>query len=124
MVREELVLKLEELKKETKTYKKLLEVLDRSGLAQRTGPEMRFFKARPQIAIEALLREKGPQTQEQLMKDLEAGGIALGRVRKMHNSRIGIEKMLRNGSLKKVGDLIGLPEWSEEKFKERPIPKD
>jgi hypothetical protein len=117
MVREEIVLKLEALKQETKTYTKLLQVLDRSGLAQRTGPAMRFFQARPQTAINQLLRENGAQTQEQLMRDLEAGGIAIGRKRKMHNPRIAIEKMLKTGALKKVGDLIGLPEWSDEKFK-------
>ncbi len=126
MIREELVSRLEELEQEAKTYRKLLQVLDRSGLAQRTGPAMRFFNARPQIAIEALLREKGPQTQEKLMNELQAGGIAVGRKRGMHNTRISIEKTLKTGALKKVGDLIGLPEWSDEKFKEkgRLIPKD
>lgn len=119
MIREEIVLKLEALKQEKKTYQKLLQVLDRSGLEGRTGPAMRFFKARPQVAVNMLLREKGPQTQEELMKELEAGGIAVGMTRGMHNSRIGIEKMLRTGALKQVGDLIGLPEWSDEKFKER-----
>lgn len=119
MLREELVLKLEESKQATKTYQKLLEVLDRSVLSQRTGPSMRFFKVRPQVAIDILLGEKGPQTQEQLMKDLEAGGIAVGRKRGMNNPRLGIEKLLRNGSLKQVGDLIGKPEWSDLMFDEK-----
>jgi hypothetical protein len=50
---------------------------------------------------------------------MEAGGIAVGRVRGMHNARLGIEKMLKTGALKKVGDLIGRPEWSNDKFKEK-----
>jgi hypothetical protein len=116
MLREDIVLKIEELKKETKTYQKLLQIWDKSGLAERTGPAMRFFNARPQTVINALLREKGPQTQEQLMAELQAGGIAVGKKRGMHNTRISIEKTLKTGALKQVGNLIGLPEWSDEKF--------
>jgi hypothetical protein len=116
MLREDIILKLEELKKQTKTYKKLLQVWDKSGLEQHTGPAMRFYQARPQTAVNTLLREKGPQTQEQLMKELHAGGIAVGRKRGMHNTRISIEKTLKTGALKQVGNLIGLPEWSDEKF--------
>lgn len=118
MLREEIILKLEELEKQTKTYKKLLQVWDKSGLEQRTGPAMRFYQARPQTAINTILREKGPQTREQLMAELQAGGIAFGKKRGMHNTRISIEKTLKTGALKRVGDLIGLPEWSDEKFSE------
>jgi hypothetical protein len=72
MLREDIILKIEELKEQTKTYQRLLQLWDKSGLAERTGPAMRFFNARPQTAINALLREKGPQTQEQLMAELQA----------------------------------------------------
>jgi len=58
------------------------------------------------------------QTQKQLTKDLQAGGIAIGKKRGMHNTRIAIEKTLKTGALKKVGNLIGMPEWPDEKFKE------
>jgi len=78
MLREDIVLKIDELKKETKTYQKLLQIWDKSGLAERTGPAMRFFNAR-QTAINALLRKEGPQTQEQLRAK-----------RGMHNTRISI----------------------------------
>lgn len=115
--RDEIILKLEELKNEVKTYEKVLQVLDRSGLKERTGPAMRFYQARPSSAIKIVLREKGPQTQDQLMKELSDGGIALGRKRGLHNTRIAIEKTLKTGALKKVGDLIGLPDWSDEKFR-------
>jgi hypothetical protein len=77
---------------------------------------MRFYKVRPQIAIQLVLREKGPQTQECLLKELSDGGIAIGKKRGLNNPRISIEKTLRTGALKKVGDFIGLPEWSDEKF--------
>ena len=122
MVREQLILKLEELdkklgelEKEAKTYRKMLQILDRSH-GDCTGPAMRFFHARPQTAIESVLREKGPQTQEQLMNELQAGSIAVDRKRGMHNTRISIEKTLKTGALKRVGELIGLPEWSDDKF--------
>jgi hypothetical protein len=118
MLREDIILKIEELKEQTKTYKKLLQVWDKGDLAERTGPTMRFFNARPQTAINALLREKGPQTQGQLTAELQAGGIAVGKKRGMHNTRISIEKTLKTGALKQVGNLIGLPEWSDEKFNE------
>jgi hypothetical protein len=118
MLREDIILKIEELKKETKTYQKLLQIWDKSGLAERTGAAMRFFNARPQTAINVLLREKGPQTQGQLTAELQAGGIAVGKKRGMHNTRISIEKTLKTGALKQVGNLIGLPEWSDEKFNE------
>jgi hypothetical protein len=116
--REEVILKIEELKKELKTCEGFLRVLDRNGMGKRTGPEMRFYQARPQTCIVTLLRERGPQTHEQLMKDLQAGGIAIGKKRGMHNPRISIERTLKTGALKKVGNLIGMPEWPDEKFKE------
>jgi hypothetical protein len=115
--REEVILRLEELKKELRTYEKVLQVLDRSGLGERTGKPMRFYQARPSSAIKMLLHENGPKTQESLMGELESGGIAIGKKRGMHNTRIAIERTLKTGALKKVGDLIGLPEWSDEKFK-------
>jgi len=115
--REEIILRLEELKREVKTYEKILQVLDRSGLKDRTGENMRFYQARPSSAIKVVLRERGPQTQDQLMEALRAGGIALGRKRGLHNTRIAIEKTLKTGALKKVGKLIGLPDWSDEKFR-------
>lgn len=118
--REEVILRLEELKKELRTYEKVLQVLDRSGLEERTGKTMRFYQARPSLAVKMILRENGPKTQESLMDELKAGGIAIGKKRGMHNTRIAIERTLKTGALKKVGDLIGLPEWSDEKFKERP----
>jgi hypothetical protein len=96
----------------------VLQVLDRSGIVERTGTAMRFYQMRPLMAIKMVLHEKGPQTQAQLMKELEDGGIAIGNKRGMHNPRISLEKTLRNGSLQQVGDLIGLPEWKEEKFTE------
>lgn len=122
--REEVILRLEELKKELRTYEKVLQVLDRSGLDERTGATMRFYKARPSTAAKMILREKGPRTLDQLMRELEAGGIAIGKKRKMHNVRIAFERTIKTKALKKVGDLIGLPEWSDEKFKERPLPKE
>jgi hypothetical protein len=118
MLREDIILKLEELERQTKTYKKLLQVWDKSGLEQRTGPAMRFYQARPSSAVKMILREKGPQTPENLMKELQAGGIAIGRKRGMHNTRIAMERTLKTGALKQVGNLIGLPDWSEEKFTE------
>jgi hypothetical protein len=123
--RGEIILKLEELKRELNTYQKVLQVLDRSGLEKRTGPAMRFYRARPSAAIKIVLREKGAQPQEDLMKELEDGGIAVGRKRGMHNTRIAIEKTLRTGALKQVNGLVGLPEWSDDMFqqKKRPDPK-
>jgi hypothetical protein len=118
MLREDIILKIEELKKETKTYQKLLQIWDKSGLEQRTGPAMRCYEARPSSAAKTVLRERGPQTQENLMKELQAGGIAVGEKRGMHDTRISIEKTLKTGALKQVGNLIGLPEWSDEKFNE------
>jgi hypothetical protein len=115
--REEIVLKLEELKQEVKTYEKILQILDKSDLVQRTGPAMRFYRARPSSAAKMILHEKGPQPQDKLMEELRAGGIAIGKKRGMHNTRIAIERTLKTGALKQVGDLIGLPEWSDEKFK-------
>lgn len=117
--REEVILRLEELKREVKTYEKILQVLDRSRLANRTGTGMRFYHSRPSAAIKVVLREKGPQPQEQLMKELQDGGIAVGRKRGLHNTRIAIEKTLKTGALKQIGNLIGLPEWSDEKFSGR-----
>jgi hypothetical protein len=116
MLREDIILKIEELENQTKTYKKLLQVWDKSGLEQRTGTAMRFYQARPSSAVKMVLREKGSQTQENLMKELKAGGRFLGKKRGMHNSRIAIERTLKTGTLKQVGNLIGLPEWSDDKF--------
>jgi hypothetical protein len=116
LTRDEILLKLEESEREVKTWKKILQVLDRSKLLDQTGANMRFSRVRPQVAIKMVLNEKGPQTQEALMRALESGGIALGKKRGLHNSRISIEKTLRTGALQQFGDLIGLPEWSEDKF--------
>jgi hypothetical protein len=52
------------------------------------------------------------------MKELKAGGISIGKKRGMHNTRIAIERTLKTGALKQVGNLIGLPEWSDEKFRD------
>lgn len=117
--RDEVILKLEELKADVKTWEKVLQVLDRNALSKRTGPAMRFYKARPFYAMRAILSEKGAQTQEELMKILGDGGIAIGKKRGIHNTRISLEKTLRTGALKKVGDLIGLPEWDESMFKQK-----
>lgn len=118
LTRDEVILKLEELKAEVKTWEKVLQVLDRSTMAKRTGPAMRFYQSRPYYAMKTVLSENGAQTQEQLMKALSEGGIAIGKKRAMHNTRISLEKTLRTGALKKVGDLIGLPEWDESMFKQ------
>jgi hypothetical protein len=56
--------------------------------------------------------------EENLMKQLQDGGIAIGKKRGMHNTRIAIERTLKTGALEKVGNLIGMPEWPDEKFKE------
>jgi hypothetical protein len=52
MLREDIILKIEELENQTKTYKKLLQVWDKSGLEQRTGTAMRFYQARPSSAVD------------------------------------------------------------------------
>lgn len=114
--REEAITAIENLKKELKTWEKVLQVIDRSGLEERTGTAMRFYRARPSNAVKSILRTKGVQTQEQLMKELEAGGIAVGKKRGMHNTRIALEKTMKTGALKKVGDMIGLPEWPDHMF--------
>lgn len=77
---------------------------------------MRFYRARPLAAIKLTLRQFGPLTQEALTQHLIAGGITIGKKRGTHNIRLSIEKTLRNGTLQKVGDLIGLPEWGPEMF--------
>jgi len=114
--RDEVILKVEELKKELKTWQKVLQVLDRSGMAERTGTAMRFYQVRPIIAIKMILRQRGAQTQEALTKEMVDGGITIGKKRSVHNPRVSIEKTLKNGTLKRVGDLIGLPQWGPEMF--------
>lgn len=94
--------------------------MERSGLAERTGIAMRFYQMRPLTAIKMVLREKGAQTRDSLVKELVDGGATVGRKRKDSNIRISMDKTLKNGSLQQVGDLIGLPEWGPEMF----IPKD
>jgi hypothetical protein len=101
-----------------KTYEKVLQILDKSGLVQDTGPAMRFYRARHSSAAKMILHEKGPQPQDKIMEELQAGGIAIGKKRGMHNVRIAIERTLKTGALKQVRDLIGLPQWSDEKFSE------
>jgi hypothetical protein len=78
---------------------------------------MKFYNVRPGTAVKLILREKGPRTQEELMTELVAGGAVVGKKRAAHNIRISIEKTLRNGTLKQVGDLIGLGEWDESMFR-------
>jgi hypothetical protein len=114
--RDEIILKVEVLKRELRTWEKVLQVLDRSGIAERTGTAMRFYQMRPLTSIKMLLREKGPLTQYHLLKILDEGGITTGKKRGLNNPRISIEKTLKNGTLKQVGDMIGLPEWPDEKF--------
>jgi hypothetical protein len=87
-------------------------------MAKRTGPAMRFYQTRPYNAMKIILSENGAQTQEQLMKALNEGGIAIGKKRGLHNTRISLEKTLKTGALKKVGEFIGLPEWDDSMFKE------
>lgn len=115
--REEVIQMLEESKKEVKALEKVLQALDRSGLEKRTGSAMRFYQVRPSTAIKILLREGGPDTQEALTQKLIDGGVIEGKKRTIHNIRLSFEKVLENGTLKKVGDLIGLPQWGPEKFK-------
>jgi len=90
--------------------------LQERNLAKRTGPTMIFYRVRPLTAIKMTLRQGGPQTQEALTQRLIEGGITIGKKRAEHNIRISIEKTLRNGTLKQVGGLLGLPEWSDDKF--------
>lgn len=118
--RDEVIETIEKLKKEMKTWQRVLQVLDRSNMEKRTGSAMRFYQVRPGIAIKMVLREKGPLTQEAIIQELVDGGNTVGKKRdgdKPHNVRLSIEKTLKTGSLVKVGDLIGLPEWPAEKFK-------
>jgi hypothetical protein len=115
--RDEVILKLGELQHELRTWKKVLQVIDRSQIEKRTGTAMRFYGMRPSSAIKMLLRDRGAQTQEWLLQELSDGGINVGKKRGEHNPRIAIEKTLRTGALKKVGNLIGLPEWGDEMFK-------
>ena len=52
-----------------------------------------------------------------MMQLLIDGGSTIRKKRAEHNIRISIEKTLKNGTLKQVGNLLGLPEWPASKFK-------
>lgn len=124
ITKEDVVSEIERLRAELKTAEKVLRALEERDITKRTGPAMRFYRVRPLTAIKMMLRQGGPQTQVALTQQLIDGGITIGKKRAEHNIRISIEKTLRNGTLKQVGDLLGLPEWPEEKFKkERPPSK-
>ena len=116
MTKEETILEIERLKRELRIAEKVLRIIEDSSVAKQTGAAMRFYRARPFAATKMLLRENGPQTQEALTEQLIAGGIITGKKRAVHNIRLSFEKTLRNGSLQKVGDLIGLPEWGQEMY--------
>ncbi len=120
--KDEIVLKIEALKKEVRSWESVLRLLERQGLGERTGTGMRFYQLRPQVAIKILLQEGGAQTRDELMEKLDAGGLNIGKKRGRNNPRIAFEKMLGTatkpgtGALKQVGDLIGLPGWGPEMF--------
>lgn len=114
--RNEIILEIERLKEELKSLRKVLQVIDRSSLGGRTGTEMRFYQVRPLTAIKLILRERGPQAREALMQELIGGGAIVGKKRANSNIRISIEKTLKNGTLRELNGLIGLPEWPEDMF--------
>jgi hypothetical protein len=118
--RDEIVLHISYLKREIHALTKALQAYDRVISSSISSPSMRFYQKRPLVAIKQVLSEKGPLTQATLTKELVEGGAIVGKKRAESNIRISIEKTLRTGALKQIGNLIGLPEWSDEKFKTDP----
>ncbi len=123
--KEEVLEEVSRLRKELRKAEAILETIegiDQENLEGRTGLAMRFYGLRPQIAIDTMLpeRDRG-MTAEDLIQGYVDGGGTIGKKRdstKPNNPRIAIEKLLNTGKLKKVGKLIGLPNWGPEKFEE------
>ncbi|QNI37540.1 hypothetical protein [Edaphobacter albus] len=117
--RADLIAEIEKLKAELKSHEAMLKAYDKHALDKQSGPEVRFYQMRPLEATRQVLREAGKAlSQEEITRRLVAGGATLGKKRAESNIRISIEISTGPDSnkLKKVGGLIGLPEWDDAKF--------
>jgi hypothetical protein len=118
--RAKLITHIEKLRSELKKTERKLRVVDLGAMEKRTGVARRFYNVRPSTAIKKVLREKGALTQAEITKELIDGGNTMGKKRdanRPNNIRISFEMQMKTGALKQVGQLIGLPGWSKDKFK-------
>ncbi len=107
------------LVRDLKRYEATMAFFDGQVVPSR-APEERFVAMTPRRAIRIVLSEAGRgMAQEEITKILVDGGVTKGKKRdakQPNNVRIAFERLLKNGSLKQVGNLIGLPDWGDDKF--------
>jgi hypothetical protein len=70
------------------------------------GASLTYSGMRIKNAIYMFLDEKGPQTRDSIISQLNSGGVSAGK--RQAESQVGksIDRLLRAGKLRKVGDKI------------------
>lgn len=85
---------------------------------QRAGQaSTRFYRWAPIDAIKLTLEERGvAMSQTELHQILVDGGITIDRARGEGNIRLSFKESLKLGRLVEKNEVIGLPEWGDDKF--------
>ena len=110
--REALDREIAELRQKLKARLEARRALDRLDPQGDSAAGM-FTGKRPLAAIRKILGEhKGAMSEEELTKQLIAGGITAGRKRAAHNIRISIDVSVKAGSLIRHNGMVSLPSTS------------